>query len=558
MAYDEDEVDTAWDALEEALEQCAAKVASDNQVDNGYFVSPNPRCFKVLMAAGLRHVPLEYLTVLLKEYLRSRVAPQFCATVAAGGKQVKTSGSSLPRDENDEEASRGSWGASSEANQLQQEAIARAVATAECCLSRALIAVAELLAAINEISSDEERQTHLVKSSELRTLKQELRQELATAVFKPVRLATVRPGETLDETVASVDASVAGPRNRLPLGAVIWMLRITMRNVEGRWNRARRRRRAIARGEIDETKTSDDEEEEPFTYGDQGSNAGEENDTSDEESSDEDEDGDGEGGEGDNAPLTLEPATVQQLWRGLRILGWLKLPVVEEAVAGIVFAAIEREVSRRATDQFAKRLLARLTAYGRRVVLVWLRNLHGSTEKDDGHRCSKTGAALRTGSTNVVDGKIRGDRTSIDSRNQSSSDSGGGINSNEEWAERVDAAVHDVFCRTRIDELFDIIHEFPDSELAVLELRTALEVTQQHGLLASVLRDTLQRRLLHPVGRASQLFICPENPLETPYPAVPILRAPSSCTSLIVLSAAATRRSSHHNASFTFCFSRAL
>ena len=177
MAYDEDEVDTAWDALEEALEQCAAKVASDNQVDNGYFVSPNPRCFKVLMAAGLRHVPLEYLTVLLKEYLRSRVAPQFCATVAAGGKQVKTSGSSLPRDENDEEASRGSWGASSEVNQLQQEAIARAVATAECCLSRALIAVAELLAAINEISSDEERQTHLVKSSELRTLKQELRQE---------------------------------------------------------------------------------------------------------------------------------------------------------------------------------------------------------------------------------------------------------------------------------------------------------------------------------------------------------------------------------------------
>ena len=536
MAYDEDEVDTAWDALEEALEQCAAKVASDNQVDDGYFVSPNPRCFKVLIAAGLRHVPLQYLTALLKEYLRSRVAPQFCATVAAGGKQVETPGISLPRDENDEEASKGSWGASSEANQLQQEAIARAVATAECCLSRALIAVAELLAAINEISVDEERKTHLVKSSELRTLKQELRQELATAVFKPVHLATIRPEEALDEKVASVDASVAGPRNRLPLGAVIWMLRITMRNIEGRWNRSRRRRRAIARGEIDEIKTSDDDDE-PFAYG-------EENDTSDGESSDEDEDGDGEGGEGDAAPLTLGPATVQQLWRGFRILGWLKLPVVEEAVAGIVFAAIEREVSRRATDQFAKRLLARLTAYGRRVVLVWLRNLHGSTEKDG--RC-KTGAALRTG-INIVDGKIRRDRTSIDSRNQSSSssssssDSSGGINSNEEWAERVDAAVHDVFCRTRIDELFDIIHEFPDSELAVLELRTALEVTQQHGLLASVLRDTLQRRLLHPV-RASQFF-CPENPHETPYPALPLLRASSKCASPIVLSAAVTRRSS--------------
>ena len=75
MAYDEDEVDTAWDALEEALEQCAAKVASDNQVDDGYFVSPNPRCFKVLIAAGLRHVPLQYLTALLKEYLRGLPTP---------------------------------------------------------------------------------------------------------------------------------------------------------------------------------------------------------------------------------------------------------------------------------------------------------------------------------------------------------------------------------------------------------------------------------------------------------------------------------------------------
>ena len=118
-------------------------------------------------------------------------------------------------------------------------------------------------------------------------------------------------------------------------------------------------------------------------------------------------------------------------------------------------------MSRRASDQFAKKLLAGLIRHGRCVILVWMRCLHGSAA---------------TGS------------------------------SSQEWTERVDAAAHDVFCRARIDELFDIIHEFPDSEPAVLELRTALTVTQQHGLLASVLRNTLQRRLLHPVGGYDHIF----------------------------------------------------
>ena len=142
---------------------------------------------------------------------------------------------------------------------------------------------------------------------------------------------------------------------------------------------------------------------------------------------------------------------------------------------------IEREVARRsASGEYCRRLLGRLTAYGRRVVLVWLRSLHGMV-----------------GSIGSLDAGLPNKNRGV----ELGSSSGGGDTDSSEWAERVDAAVHDVFCRTRIDELFDMIHEFPDSERAVLELRTALEVTQQHGLLASVLRDTLQRRLLHPVGR---------------------------------------------------------
>ena len=40
--------------------------------------------------------------------------------------------------------------------------------------------------------------------------------------------------------------------------------------------------------------------------------------------------------------------------------------------------------------------------------------------------------------------------------------------------------MHQHVCSTRIGELFDVIMDFPDSAVAVVELRDALDRTQQH------------------------------------------------------------------------------
>jgi len=66
--------------------------------------------------------------------------------------------------------------------------------------------------------------------------------------------------------------------------------------------------------------------------------------------------------------------------------------------------------------------------------------------------------------------------------------------------------VHGVFCSTRIGELYNAIAEFPDSATAIHELRQALEVTQQHALLASKVRATLSKRSLHPGATTPQII----------------------------------------------------
>ena len=66
----------------------------------------------------------------------------------------------------------------------------------------------------------------------------------------------------------------------------------------------------------------------------------------------------------------------------------------------------------------------------------------------------------------------------------------------------VDALYVDI----RIGEMYEIITEFPDSSFAVFELREALMRTQRHRQLASSVRRTLQRRLLHPGANTSQII----------------------------------------------------
>ena len=74
------------------------------------------------------------------------------------------------------------------------------------------------------------------------------------------------------------------------------------------------------------------------------------------------------------------------------------------------------------------------------------------------------------------------------------------------WANELDFRVDEMLCMVRIQELFDMIADIPDSFPAVTELRQALDRTQQYGRLAEALRQTLTRRILPPGATTTQIL----------------------------------------------------
>jgi anaphase-promoting complex subunit 2 len=62
------------------------------------------------------------------------------------------------------------------------------------------------------------------------------------------------------------------------------------------------------------------------------------------------------------------------------------------------------------------------------------------------------------------------------------------------------------YCRVRMQEIFDVVAEYPDSHVAVVELRDVLSRTGWHGQLALQLQAQLVKRLNHPGANTSQII----------------------------------------------------
>ncbi|KAG0324196.1 Anaphase-promoting complex subunit 2 [Dissophora globulifera] len=79
------------------------------------------------------------------------------------------------------------------------------------------------------------------------------------------------------------------------------------------------------------------------------------------------------------------------------------------------------------------------------------------------------------------------------------------------WASRLEFYFFKNFGDLRIKEFFDIIVECPDSEPAVLDLKTCLEWTGQREQLQNAILQAMQKRLLHPGAEttdAIEFYIC--------------------------------------------------
>lgn len=76
----------------------------------------------------------------------------------------------------------------------------------------------------------------------------------------------------------------------------------------------------------------------------------------------------------------------------------------------------------------------------------------------------------------------------------------------EHWPSRLTFSVAECFCLVRMDELFDIIADYPDSHPSVVELRQTLAQTAMHAQLGRALQKSLLvQRLMHPGANTFQI-----------------------------------------------------
>jgi len=74
------------------------------------------------------------------------------------------------------------------------------------------------------------------------------------------------------------------------------------------------------------------------------------------------------------------------------------------------------------------------------------------------------------------------------------------------WKQRLTTAVQHAFVKIRLEEIFDLVADYPDSHPAVMELATILQLAHLHQELGQALKTSLERRLIHPGATTSQII----------------------------------------------------
>lgn len=171
-------------------------------------------------------------------------------------------------------------------------------------------------------------------------------------------------------------------------------------------------------------------------------------------------------GGGDNTRRTT-PTSISKddeeatFFRNLRLLGWIRSSgmlqqPLTEALHQTILAWVKNTISK---EFEVEGLFQQVLEYKTRVVLPWLEDLLGAEA-------------------------LEGDG----------------------WPSRMNFAVSECYCLVRMQEIFELVAEYPDSHPAVLELRDVLDVTRMHHATARALKKALIRRLNHPGANTSQII----------------------------------------------------
>ncbi len=76
----------------------------------------------------------------------------------------------------------------------------------------------------------------------------------------------------------------------------------------------------------------------------------------------------------------------------------------------------------------------------------------------------------------------------------------------DDWTLKIQFTCAECYCLVRNEEIFELVTEYPESHVAVMELKHVLEQTKMHSALGHALKQSLIRRLNHPGAGTHQII----------------------------------------------------
>ncbi|XP_075228750.1 anaphase promoting complex subunit morula isoform X2 [Lycorma delicatula] len=144
-----------------------------------------------------------------------------------------------------------------------------------------------------------------------------------------------------------------------------------------------------------------------------------------------------------------------------------------EVLTSLIHKRIENHVQETCKGSFDTSYIATLDDWLKTVVMSWLARIY-SSGIDGGGDTSNYSSKIALQSSQMAEVSLN------------------------KFKQKLQHLLYETYTRTRIEQLFNIIIEYPDSDPAVEDLKICLKKTDLRGFLTQKLQRALETRLLHP------------------------------------------------------------
>jgi anaphase-promoting complex subunit 2 len=176
------------------------------------------------------------------------------------------------------------------------------------------------------------------------------------------------------------------------------------------------------------------------------------------------------------------PATQQAQFRALcsQIAALGFTPAMQESVSWTIFEEIDDAVASRASGRLVDRALPALREWVEDAVIPWIGTVLSATECKKGDHPSLLDTSPHHGSQSIV--------------------------SLDQWRKRLAFHLHETLATVRIDQMIQIVAEYPGSMGALMDLKESLLCTDKKSAMVRSLREQFATKILHPGTMTSDIL----------------------------------------------------